>query len=69
MSNCCHHGLALAGMPCILTGLFHSEALVEERRQLLANFVGDLLTIQVVVETGLVQQFCVLEELLASMVR
>jgi hypothetical protein len=50
-------------------GLFHSEAMVEERRQMLGRLVGNMLGIPAILETGLVQQFCVLEELLSSLLK
>ena len=53
--------------PFACAGLFHSESLVEERRQMLSRLVGNLLATPAIVDTGLVQQFCVLEELLSSL--
>jgi hypothetical protein len=50
------------------TGLFHSEALIEERRHLLDGLMSNLLSNSAAVETGLVQQFAVLEELLNKIV-
>ena len=65
----CYHSVVCHVVTAVGTGLFHSEALIEERRRLLDGLMSNLLSNSAAVETGLVQQFAVLEELLNKIVK